>query len=703
MKTERAKVVRLDRGRVPEIVREPDSPQRSIRRPLLRIHVLGPMRATTCLGDDALPRGKKARAILGVLSLAAGRHVARARLAALLWDRVPDARARTSCRQALRELSGVFGPLADELISGDRDTIRLSADLCWVDALAVLRAEPSPLNPLRSDLAALCSGELLEGLDGASASFDQWLLGERTRFNEQLRAMLEDELQDVDRPAVDARQRASVARRLISYDPTHERASRVLMRALAEAGERAQAIREYQRCRDALKAALDVEPSPETNAVYAACRAPAESEEAGRKPGVAPATHEYSVERTAPGRGRLRVGVLPFLASRSVEDRNLAFSLSQEVAAGLARFRWFDVIAPYVPPTGQRLPVFASGKRQHKELDYLVDGAMRNNGEKLRISVRLLDLAQYAQPVWSDRFELAAGQLHLLDELVTARIVGRIDPIILFIEGHPRRRERYGATGLLFHAIPLMYSMERGKYEEAGQLIRQALAMDPDNAMVAAWAAHWQVFHVGQGWAQDGAQALASARKHAVRAIKLDPENAEALGIYAHVCAFLEKDFDSAVYYFDRSLRLNPSLGFVWALSAVTQCYIGRPAVALTHMERYRDVAPFDPYFSFFDGVYALAYLLKRDYRQAAVIGRRMVKAHPDFINAYKTLISSLGHLGRQAEARSHIEKLLMLEPSFTIEQFGRLYPLKKVRDRELFLKGLRLAGAPESRASPAG
>lgn len=703
MRAERAKVVRLDRRGTAEISLKQESPRRQARRPILRIHVLGPMRATTYLGDDVLPRGKKARAILGCLCLAAGKRVTRARLAAMLWDRVPDSQARTSFRQALRELSSAFGPLANELISGDRDTIRLDADLCWVDALAVVSPEPSPLNPLRSDLAALCTGELLEELDGASASFDQWLLGERTRFSEQRRALLEDELQEVDRPDVHAKQRAAVARRLITYDPTHERASRVLMRALADLGDRAQAIREYQRCRDALRGSLDVEPSPETQALYADIRAYSEHRDADSNTGAGVATvpPEIKTKRPAPVRSRLRVRVLPFQASNAVKEKNLAFSLSQEIAAALARFRWFDVIAPSAPLTGRYSMNRGRAMLRQKDLDYVVEGTLRQSGEKFQISVRLIDLAQDAQPVWSDRFELAVGQLHLLDELVTARIVGRIDPVILFIEGQPRRRERYGATGLLLRAIPLMYSMQREKYDEAGQLINQAMEMDPDNAMAAAWAAHWQVFYVGQGWAPDSGQALATAQKHALKAIKLDPDNAEALGIYAHVCAFLDKDFDSALYYFERSLRLNPSLGFVWALSAVTYCYVGKPDVALTQMERYRDLAPFDPYFSFFEGVYAIAYLLKRDYGQAAVVGRRMVRTHPGFINAYKTLIAALGHLGRRCDAKPYIEKLMSLEPGFSIERFGKVYPLKKASDRELYMRGLRLAGLPESRSQP--
>jgi DNA-binding SARP family transcriptional activator len=690
--TRQDKVVPLGRGRAPEIGSS------SATRPLVRIHLLGSMRATTYLGDDILPRGKKARAILACLCLASGARIRRARLAALLWDRVPDHQARKSFRQSLRELMRAMGPLAAELISANRETVRLDAGLCWIDAVALLAPQPSAPNSLRSDLAGLCTGELLEELEGASPSFDQWLLGERTRFTEQLRMLLEFELAQMTQSGHDLGKRADVARRLIAFDPTHEGASRALMRALSDMGERAQAVREYERCREALRTRLDVEPSRETQALHQAIRTLSGCQGRNKNTSALIASPQQRVkaELRKSTSNRLRLGVLPFLATRSPREEALAFSLSQEIAAALARFRWFDVIAPVALSRGPFEPLVSEDLLKRKQLDYVLDGAISGSGEQFQISVRLLDLSQDARPVWSDRIKLSIGALHNLDELVTARIVGQIDPIILFIEGQPRRCEKYGATGLLLLAMPLMYSMERKKYEEAGDLISRALGIDPDNAMVAAWAAYWQVFYAGQGWAQDVERAFTIAQEHALRAIRIDPDNAEALGIYAHVCAFLDKDFDSALHYYDRALRLNPSLAFVWATSAATYCYIGEPDTALQRLERYRELAPFDPYFCFYESIYTIAYTFKGDYEQAVTVGRRAVKTNPQYSNGYKPLIAALGHLGRGDEARPYVEKLLSLEPNFTVERFGQVYPFKHASDRERYTTGLRLAGVPE-------
>jgi TolB-like protein/tetratricopeptide (TPR) repeat protein len=574
--------------------------------PVARIHLFGPMRGTSYLGDDILPRAKKSRALLAYLCLAGGQRVPRSRMASMLWHDAPDvAAARASFRHALSEIAAAMGDLANEIIVARRGTttVSLNSNVCWIDALALL--EPS--NELSSDLARLCNGKLLDGLEGISAPFDHWLATQRTRVTEKLRTLLE------------APQR------------------------------------------------------PPTG------RTPVRPEQQG--------TH-----RPLPGRNRLRVAVMPFEAKGTQKEEILAASLSHEISAALARFRWFDVINPVQM---LRRPLVRFTGEHLLQTDYAVDGLIVRHGKILEITVRLVDLTASTKPLWSERFELPLNEIHRLSQLVIPRVVATIDPVILLIEGQPKRRENYSATGLLLQAIPLIYSMARKKFEHAGELIGQALKIDPQNAMALAWSAIWHITRCAHGWAQDIEHALAQAEAASLKAIELDPENAEALGIYAHACSW-KKDYDKAAQFFNQSLRLNPNLAFVWSLSAVTYCYRGEPNEALKRLKRYNDLAPYDPYSSFYDTIYVIAYTLKGEYEQAALIGRGVVKVNPDFSAGYKPLIAALGHLGRADEAKPYVEKLLSLEPNFTIERFGKVYPLKQKADRDRYMKGLRLAGVPE-------
>jgi hypothetical protein len=211
-------------------------------------------------------------------------------------------------RQALRELSSTFGKFSNELIISGRDILRLNIDLCWIDALALLELEPTNASAPDRDLEVLCRGELLAGLDGVSASFDHWLLAERTRIAERLELLLRGELERTGRRG---------------------KAAQDLNRVLTEMRERLEVLRAATRRSEGTRRKEPLAPNRAFDAVN-------RNEHSTAPPPVG----QVAGQGPLPGRDRLRVGVLPFLAHGSERDEgDLAFSLSQEVAAGLARFR----------------------------------------------------------------------------------------------------------------------------------------------------------------------------------------------------------------------------------------------------------------------------------------------------------------------------------------------------------------------------
>ena len=240
-------------------------------RALPRIYLVGTMRAIGPDDVDFLPRGRKTRALLACLCLAQGERVSRGRLVGLLWDRSAEAQARMSLRQSLAELNNTVNQHCPGLVEIGRDSVRTDPDKWWVDALAILQAGGYAAAET-SNLVQPHSGRLLEDLEGITPSYDQWLTAERTRFEDRVRKILEAELDRLSERNAPPEVRAAAARRLINFEPTHEGAVRSLMKAFAQMGDRAQAIREFERCRQVLLSMLDLPPSKETIAVYDAIR-----------------------------------------------------------------------------------------------------------------------------------------------------------------------------------------------------------------------------------------------------------------------------------------------------------------------------------------------------------------------------------------------------------------------------------------------
>jgi DNA-binding SARP family transcriptional activator len=667
-------------------------PRRAAGAPIARIHLLGGMRAFTFRHANILPRGRKTRAVLAYLCLAEGKPVSRPELAAMLWDRVPDYQARASFRQAFRELTVALDALAEDLLHADRDTVRLDTSACWIDALALLSEEPSA-ETVRKDLAKHCQGDLLADLNKVSTAFDQWLIAKRSAFAESLRKLLEGKLGKAG-----ASEREEIAQRLLDVDPTHEGASRILMRALADRKERVKALAEYKRLHEVLDRAFNAEPSPETRALYEAIRMVAGGADQGGEPVQhAQRSEKPKFEAIVPKRAHRRVGVMPFVPLPAEVGDNLGFSIAQEVAAALARFRWFDIVAPNALMRGPAPTFLSDVELRRKDLDYVIDGSVSCSRGTYQISVRLLDLRTDATPVWSEKFELPADRLDQLDDKVTAKIAAQIDPVIIYIEGPKKTYEDDDALGCVMRALPLMHTMERPQFEQAGVLIRRALELEPNSSVVLSWAAYWHVFYIGQNWSRDAEQETRTALDYALRATQADSSNAEALAIYGHLQSYLNRDVASALQYFERAQKVNRNTPFVWAYSALSYCYLGDPDTALARLDRCGELTANLPFFSLYENPRVIAWLMKREYDKAIDIGLRVVQGTPGYINGYKPLIAALGHGRRRKDARPLVDTVRRLDPGFTVRRFGERYPFTRPADLAHYMDGLRRAGVPES------
>jgi DNA-binding SARP family transcriptional activator/TolB-like protein len=674
---------------------------------VVRLRLIGQMEAWTVTSENVLPSGRKTRALLAAIALSAPRPALRGRLAELLWSRRPEEQARASLRQEIHRMLEVLEPAKTDILQVTRDHLSLKPGAVWVDVEEVMRATTSQPASL-----SLLDGDLLEDLDGVDPSFDMWLTTERERLRDRARGVAEDLL----REQIDPGTAIPAAQRLLQIDRAHEGAWRALMRAHAEQGERGMAIQAYDRCRAVLADLLDAAPSAETQKLLTEIRGPSSSRLPARPPApppipepaitIAAAAHnEPTNDDDAPfgdgnlPRGGVHVGVLPMqCVGLSEEDSYLGPGLADEITTALSRFRWLFVVS------SGSLARFAQENRDEDAIrralgiDFLLDGTIQRNRNKLRITLRLLDLRAGNQVVWARRFDRQTNDLLSVQDEIAAEVVGQIDPEILLIESkRSAARPRVNATAydLVLRSIPLMTRFEHTGFLRAGEYLAQAIELEPDYANAHAWYAYWHIFLVGQDWASDAKETMRRGGEYAERAIVLDPFDARALTIAGHVRAFLHHSLPEAVALHERALELNPNLAMAWALSAITYAYMGDADEAERRNNRYKALSPLDPHAFFLDAVFGIVHLLRHEYQSAATAGRAVTQLNPSFSGGYKPYLAALGHLGHDQEAKAVLRRLLTIEPDFTIERFLTMTPIEATSDRDHYAEGLRLAGAP--------
>ncbi len=196
----------------------------------------------------------------------------RTRLASLLWPDSTEEQAHTNLRNLLYKLRQAL-PESDRYLVVDRHTILWQDDGSWtLDVLdfeqAVARAEQAEQedNHAALRLALEQAVEFYQG-DLLPDCYDEWILPERDRLSQLFLDVLEW-LLCLREQEGDYQGAIRIAQQLVRKDPLQEASYRHLMRLYAASGNRAAAVRIYQRCVAVLERELSVEPGPATRRVY---------------------------------------------------------------------------------------------------------------------------------------------------------------------------------------------------------------------------------------------------------------------------------------------------------------------------------------------------------------------------------------------------------------------------------------------------
>jgi DNA-binding SARP family transcriptional activator len=238
----------------------------------LSVQLFGTLSVTDSSGRPVAIPGAKQQALLASLALNLERPLSRNKLINLLWGTRFDDQARQSLRQAVSKLRKSLNKGNQEALWSNADQIGLNPELVTIDTNEVERMSgQTDLESLNEASKLLC-GTLLEGLHSNESQFDDWITTERIRFN-GIACEVFDRLAEHHVRAGNTQTAIDTAKRLIALDPLREPSHRQLMRILAQCGQRAAAIRQYNTCADLLKSELDVEPEGETQRLFQEIRA----------------------------------------------------------------------------------------------------------------------------------------------------------------------------------------------------------------------------------------------------------------------------------------------------------------------------------------------------------------------------------------------------------------------------------------------
>jgi predicted ATPase/DNA-binding SARP family transcriptional activator len=246
--------------------------------PAMRARLLGPWELT--VGERVIPYrswpGRSSRSLLLLLLGTPDHRLHRDQVLHFLWPEVSPAAALNALYKALHALRRTLEPglktgksSAYIELAGDMIGLPPACDI-WIDADAFEASITDAMTVAPAERRRLLrqAGELYRGDFLVDEPYADWPVMRR-EFLRQQRNQAAFSLAALDLDAGEPLAAVGVLEQVLASDSSIEEAYRALMRAYAAAGQRDEALKQFERCRTNLAEELGVEPHPETLALRA--------------------------------------------------------------------------------------------------------------------------------------------------------------------------------------------------------------------------------------------------------------------------------------------------------------------------------------------------------------------------------------------------------------------------------------------------
>ena len=276
------------------------------------------------------------------------------------------------------------------------------------------------------------------------------------------------------------------------------------------------------------------------------------------------------------------VAVLPFDSlSEEAGDRWLSDGITEDIITLLAQSRAMQIIASNATFAFDPRTVDIDQVRDALGADFLVRGSVRRLGDRIRVTVRLIDSESGAH-VWAKKYDRPLVDLFAVQDEVTAGIAATVGDEIFKVAVV---RATQAKTGSLDAWGQTWRADANWSIEDA----RAAILLDEKYARSHAVLARNLALHTVMSTRDPKrfAEAIAAAR----RAVALAPEDV-LVTAYLGVTLLWSGDPEQALVVLERIPKISPSFaeGFAWY--GDTLIHNGRPEEGLTFVERAIQLTP---------------------------------------------------------------------------------------------------------------
>jgi class 3 adenylate cyclase/tetratricopeptide (TPR) repeat protein len=393
---------------------------------------------------------------------------------------------------------------------------------------------------------------------------------------------------------------------------------------------------------------------------------------------------------------RPSVAILPFKSLGSDADKDyIADGIRFGISASLVQLSGLFLVHSPALNAYRGKDVSASSVGRELDARYVLEGAVQQVGNRVRVTVQLTDV-DVKQTILADRYDRVLEDVFELQDEITREVISSLNITLVANEidriwfgklSSPEAKEYY------YRGASHFYELNKDDNETARNFFEELYRVQPDSVIGPSYISvtHW--LDAFFDWTDSSAGSIELAATWAQKAMQYEDNNGIGHAVFGHL-QLLEGNYDEALENCSTGVKLRSSCPLAHGLLGLVLNYCGDAGAAVKSVREALQLEKVYP--TWLIDVLAAAYRDSGNIELSIPAAKESLRLNPQNNEARLILCSDYQLVADHDQARRLAGEIMAIDPEFHVSTYAKSQPYRNPATLRRLMATLCEAGLPQ-------
>ncbi|MDJ0981680.1 MAG: adenylate/guanylate cyclase domain-containing protein [Kiloniellales bacterium] len=393
---------------------------------------------------------------------------------------------------------------------------------------------------------------------------------------------------------------------------------------------------------------------------------------------------------------RPSIAIVPFKSLGADPDKDyIADGIRLGISATLTQLSGLFLVHAPALNAYRGKDVSASSVGAELDARYILEGAVQQAGNRVRVTVQLTDV-DVQRTILAERYDRVLVDIFQLQDEITREVISSLN---IKLATNERNRVWFGklnspeAVEYYYRGASHFYELNKDDNATARNLFEQLYRVQPDSVVGPSYVSvtHWMDAFFD--WTDPEAGSMEQAAAWAKKAMQYEENNGIGHAVFGHL-QLLEGKYDEALATCSTGAKLRSSCPLAHGLLGLVLNYCGDAKSAVKSVKEALQLEKVYPVWLI--DILAVAYRDCGEVELSIPAAKESLRLNPQNNDARLILCSDYKLTADHDQARRIADEIIASNPTFRLSDYAKSQPYKNPAALDRLMDILREAGLPD-------